>query len=154
MREFEKNFANRIGTEYAVSFNSASSALHAAVVSVGVNPGQEVIVPPYTFTSTATSVLMHNAIPVFADIQKDIFCIDPKSIEKNISSLTQAIIPVHLFGHPAEMDEIISVAKKHDLKIIEDCAQAPGAKYKGKNVGTLGDCGIFSFRETKKHCHR
>ena len=149
IREFENNFANYVGTKYAISFNSATSALHAAVVAVGVNPGDEVIVPPYTFTSTATAPLMHNAIPVFSDVQHDIYCIDPKSIEKNISPLTRAIIPVHLFGHPAEMDAIISLAKKHNLMIIEDCAQAPGAKYKGRNVGTIGDCGVFSFQETK-----
>lgn len=149
IREFENNFANYIGTKYAISFNSATSALHAAVVAVGVKPGEEVIVPPYTFTSTATAALMHNAIPVFADIQYDIYCIDPKSIEKNISPLTKAVIPVHLFGHPAEMDAIILLAKKHNLMVIEDCAQAPGAKYKGKNVGTIGNCGVFSFQETK-----
>jgi dTDP-4-amino-4,6-dideoxygalactose transaminase len=149
IREFEGNFANYTGTKYAVSFNSATSALHAAIVAIGVKPGEEVIVPPYTFTSTATSVLMHNAIPVFADIQPDIYCIDPSSIEKNISSLTRAIIPVHLFGHPAEMDEILSIAKKYDLKVIEDCAQAPGATYKGRKIGSIGDCGIFSFQESK-----
>lgn len=149
IREFENNFAKYMGTKYAVSFNSATGALHAAVVAVGVRAGEEVIVPPYTFTSTATSVLMHNAIPVFADVQDDIFCIDPKSIEKNISPLTKAIIPVHLFGHPAEMDEIMSIAEKHNLVVIEDCAQAPGAKYKGRNVGTIGSCGIFSFQESK-----
>lgn len=149
IREFENNFASYIGTKYAVSFNSATSALHAAIVAVGVKPGEEVIVPPYTFTSTATSVLMHNAIPVFADVQPDIYCIDPDSIEKNINPLTRAIIPVHLFGHPAEMDEIISIAKKYNVKVIEDCAQAPGAVYKGKKVGTIGDCGIFSFQESK-----
>lgn len=149
IREFENNFANYVGTKYAIAFNSATSALHAAVVAAGVKPEEEVIVPPYTFTSTATSVLMHNAVPVFADVQHDIFCIDPLSIEKNISPLTRAIIPVHLFGHPAEMDAITTLAKKHNLRIIEDCAQSPGAKYKGKNVGTIGDCGVFSFQESK-----
>ena len=149
IKEFEKDFANFIGTQFAVSFNSATSALHAAVVSLGIQPGEEVIVPPYTFTSTATSVLMHNAIPVFADVQPDIFCIDPKSIEERITKFTKAIIPVHLFGHPAEMDEIMDIAKKYNLKIIEDCAQAIGAKYKGKKVGSIGDCGVFSFQETK-----
>jgi len=149
IREFENNFAKYVGTQFAIAFNSATSALHAAVVAVGVKPGEEVIVPPYTFTSTATSVLMHNAIPVFADVELDIFCIDPKEIQKKISSLTRAIIPVHLFGHPAEMDEIVTIAKKNNLRIIEDCAQAAGATYKGKNVGSIGDCGIFSFQETK-----
>ena len=149
IREFENNFADYLGVNYAISFNSATSALHAAVVALGVKPGEEVIVPPYSFTSTATCALMHNAIPIFADIQHDIFCIDPKSIERCISNLSRVVIPVHLFGHPAEMDEIIKVAKKYNLKVIEDCAQAPGAKYKGRKVGTLGDCGVFSFQETK-----
>jgi len=149
IRKFEEEFSRFVGVKYAVAFNSATSALHAAIVSVGVEPGQEVIVPPYTFTSTATCALMHNAIPVFADVSNDTYCIEPTSIEKNVSSLTKAIIPVHLFGHPAEMDEILHIAKKNNLKIIEDCAQAIGAKYKGKNVGTIGDCGIFSFQETK-----
>ncbi len=149
IREFEEKFAQKIGTKFAVAFNSASSALHAAVVAIGVIPGEEVIVPPYTFTSTATSALMHNAIPIFADVKNDTYCIDPKSVEKNISSLTKAITAVHLFGHPCDMDEIMSIARKNNLKVIEDCAQAPGAKYRSKNVGTIGDCGIFSFQETK-----
>jgi len=149
IREFENKFAKYIGTKFAVAFNSATSALHAAVVAVGVRPGEEVIVPPYTFTSTATCVLMHNAIPVFSDIKNDIYCLDPKKLENVRTNLTRAIIPVHLFGHPCDMDEIIEFASKHDLKIIEDCAQAPGAEYKGKKVGTIGDCGIFSFQETK-----
>ena len=149
IREFEKKFSDYIGTKFAVAFNSATSALHAAVVAVGVKPGEEVIVPPYTFTSTATSVLVHNAIPVFSDVKKDIYCLDPKNLEKVVSPLTQAIIPVHLFGHPCDMDEILEFANAHKLKVIEDCAQAPGGKYKQKNVGTIGDCGIFSFQETK-----
>lgn len=149
IREFENKFAEYIGVRYAVAFNSATSALHAAVVSVGVQPGEEVIVPPYTFTSTATSVLMHNAIPVFSDVKNDIYCMDPKKLETVITSLTRAIIPVHLFGHPCDMDEIMEFASKYKLRVIEDCAQAPGAQYKGRKVGTIGDCGIFSFQETK-----
>ena len=149
IRQFERDFAKYHRVDYAVAFNSATSALHAAVVAVGVKPGEEVIVPPYTFTSTATCVLMHNAIPVFADVKPDIFCIDSQKIEENISPLTRAVIPVHLFGHPADMDEIMAVAAKYDLKLIEDCAQAPGAVYKGKPVGTIGDCGVFSFTESK-----
>lgn len=149
IREFENNFANYLGIKFAVTFNSASSALHAAVAALGVKPEEEVIVPPYTFTSTATSVLMHNAIPVFSDVKNDTFCLDPQHLEEVLSDLTQAIIPVHLFGHPCDMDEILKFAKKNDLKVIEDCAQAPGAEYKGKKVGTMGDCGVFSFQESK-----
>lgn len=149
IREFEEKFAKYIGTKFAVSFNSATSALHAAVAAVGVNPGQEVIVPPYTFTSTATCALMHNAIPVFSDVKPDTYCLDPAKLSDVITPLTRAIIPVHLFGHPCDMDEIVDIARKNNLKIIEDCAQAPGAIYKGKKVGVIGDCGIFSFQETK-----
>jgi len=149
IREFEEKFSKKIGAKYGVTFNSASSALHAGIVAIGVNPGDEVIVPPYTFTSTATSALMHNAIPVFSDIKKDIYCLDPKKLEKTLSPLTKAIVPVHLFGHACDMDEIMEFAQKHNLRVMEDCAQAPGGLYKNKNVGTIGDCGIFSFQETK-----
>lgn len=149
IKELEQRFAEYHGVEHAVAFNSATAALHAAVVAVGVEPGDEVIVPPYTFTSTATSVLMHNAIPVFADVQDDIFCLDPKAAEDAVTDLTRAVIPVHLFGHPANMARVMAFARKHDLKVIEDCAQAPGARYSGKPVGTIGDCGIFSFTENK-----
>jgi perosamine synthetase len=149
IREFEDIFAEYHSVEYAVAFNSATAALHAAVVACNVEPLKEVVVPPYTFTSTATCALMANAIPVFADVKQDTFNIDPGEIEKKISPLSKAIIPVHLFGYPADMDEIIEIAKKHNLKVIEDCAQAPGAIYNKKLVGTLGDCGIFSFTESK-----
>ena len=149
IKQFEKEFAEYHGVKYAITFNSATAALHAAVVACGVKPGEEVIVPPYTFTSTATCALMNNSIPVFVDIKSDIFCLDPAKIEQAITPRTRAIIPVHLFGHPADMDEIVAIARKHNIKVIEDCAQAPGALYKGKHVGTIGDCGVFSFQETK-----
>jgi len=149
IKEFEEKFSQKIGTKYGVAFNSASSALHAAVVSVGVNPGEEVIVPPTTFTSTATSSLMHNAIPVFCDVTADTYCLDPTKIEQVISPLSKAIIPVHLFGHPCDMDAILEISKKHGLKVIEDCAQSIAAEYKNKKVGTMGDCSIFSFQESK-----
>ena len=149
IREFEDKFADYIGTKYAVAFNSATSALHAAVVAVGVNPGEEVVVPPYTFTSTATCALMHNAIPVFSDVLSDIYSLDPKKLQSVLSPLSKAIIPVHLFGHPCMMDEIMKFARDNGLKVIEDCAQSPGAMYKGNKVGTIGDCGVFSFQETK-----
>lgn len=149
IRQFEGDFAGYFGVKYAVAFNSATSALHAAVAACGVRAGEEVLVPPYTFTSTATCALMHNAIPVFVDIQPDIFCLDPAQIESAVTPRTRAIIPVHLFGNAAEMDAIMVIAEKHNLRVIEDCAQAPGTVYKGKYVGTIGDCGIFSFQETK-----
>lgn len=149
IREFEQMFADYHRTRFAVAFNSATAALHAAVVAVGVQPGEEVIVPPYTFTSTATCALMASAVPVFADVEGETFCLDPVGIEKAVSRLSRAVIPVHLFGHAARMDEILALARRHSLKVIEDCAQAPGATYQGRKVGTLGDCGVFSFQETK-----
>ncbi len=149
IREFEKKFSEKIGTKYGIAFNSASSALHAAVIAVGVKPGHEVIVPPYTFTSTATCTLMHNAIPVFSDVTRDTYCLDPTKLNEVKTNLSQAIIPVHLFGHSCYIDEILSFADENNLKLIEDCAQAPGGKYKGQNVGTFGDCSVFSFQETK-----
>lgn len=149
IREFEAAFAAYHGVEFAVAFNSATAALHAAVVACSVEPGQEVIVPPYTFTSTATCALMQGAIPVFADVDGETFCLDPKSVEAVVSPLSRAMIPVHLFGQPAPMDELLALARRHGLRVIEDCAQAPGATYRGAKVGTLGDCGVFSFQETK-----
>lgn len=149
IKEFEEKFSKKIGTKYGVAFNSASSALHAAIVAVGVQPGEEVIVPPYTFTSTATSSLMHNAIPVFCDVKKDIYCLDPDKLKDVLSPLSKAIVPVHLFGHACDMDEIISFANKNNLRVIEDCAQSPGGEYKNKTLGTIGDCGVFSFQESK-----
>ncbi len=149
IRQFEQEFAEFHGVRFAVAFNSGTAALHAAIVACGVEPGQEVIVPPYTFTSTATCALMQGAIPVFADVDDQTFCVDPKPLEPMISSLSRALIPVHLFGQPAPMDELREVARRYGLRVIEDCAQAPGATYKGKKVGTLGDCGVFSFQESK-----
>ena len=149
IKQFEREFAAYHDVKYVVAFNSAIAALHAAVVAVEIEPGKEVIVPPYTFTSTATCALMHNVIPVFADIQVDNYCLDPEAVRRAISPLTRAVITMHLFGHPADMDPLIDIARKHNLKVIEDCAQAPGATYKGQLAGTLGDCGIFSFTESK-----
>lgn len=149
IRQFEGDFATYHGVKYAVAFNSATSALHAAIVGCRVKAGEEVIVPPYTFTSTATSALMHNAIPVFVDVKPDIFCMDPARVEEAITPRTRAIIPVHLFGNVADIEEIMAIANKHNLKVIEDCAQAPGATFKERLVGTIGDCGIFSFQESK-----
>ncbi len=149
VKEFEAQFAAYHGVAYAVSFNSATAALHAAVVAVGVNPGDEVIVTPYSFSASAACALMHNAIPVFADVEDDIYSLDPKAVAAAVTPLTRAIIPVHLFGHPADIDRLLEVAKTHRLKVIEDCAQAPGAVYKGKKVGLFGDCAIYSFTENK-----
>jgi len=149
IREFEKRFAEYHGIKHAIAVNSATAGLHCALAACGVGPGVEVIVPSYTFTATATSVLHHNGVPVFADVDKKTYCIDPEDIRKKITSNTKVIVPVHLLGHPAEMDEIMKIAKNYNLKVIEDCAQSPGAKYKEKLVGTIGNLGVFSFQETK-----
>lgn len=149
IQAFETAFADYHGVRHAVAVNSATSGLHAAVAACEVGPGDEVIVPPYTFTATATAVLHHNAIPVFADVDPITFCIDAARLEAAITPQTKAVIVVHLLGHAADMDAILAVARRHHLKVIEDCAQAPGARYKGRLVGTMGDCAVFSFQETK-----
>ncbi len=149
LRELESMIKEYFDVKCAVALNSATAALHVAVGACGIGPGDEVIVTPYTMCSSATAIIMNNAIPVFVDIEEGSLCIDPKKIEERITAQTKAIIIVHLFGCPAKMDEIIAIARKHKLKVIEDCAQAPGAIYKGKPVGTLGDIGIFSFNQHK-----
>lgn len=149
IKEFERRFAELHQVAHAVAFNSATAALHAAIVAVGVRPGEEVLVPPYTFTSTATSAFMHNAIPVFADVEDETYGLDAAAAARALSPLTRAVIPVHLFGHPVRMGALMELARSHGLKVIEDCAQAPGARIDGRLVGTIGDCGVFSFTESK-----
>lgn len=149
VRRLENAFSRYFKIKHAVSMNSATSCLHAAVSALNIGPGDEVIVTPYTMTATAASILMNNAIPVFADIDPDIFSIDPRKIEKLITPRTKAIMVVHLFGHPAKMDEIMDIAKRHNLRVIEDSAQAPAALYKGRFTGTFGDIGIFSLNYHK-----
>lgn len=152
VKALERAWADFVGAEQAISFNSNTSGLFAAIGAAGVGPGDEVIVPPYTMSATATAVIGYNAIPVFADIQEDIFCLDPQSIEKRITACTKAIMAVHLFGHPADMDSILHTARTHHLVVIEDAAQAPGAIYKGRKVGTLSDMTVFSLNY-HKHIH-
>ncbi len=149
VKAFEKLCTDYFKVPYAMAVNSATAGLHAALAAANIGPGDEVIVPPYTMSASASAVLMCNAVPRFADVQEDIYCLDPHQIEKAITHRTKAIVVVHLFGHPARMDEILAIAKKHNLFVVEDCAQAPGAKYKGKFVGTLGDAGVFSLNQHK-----
>jgi len=149
VKELEKLFSEYFGVKYALAVNSATAGLHAALAACGVGPGDEVIVPPYTMSASASAILMVNGVPRFVDIRDDIFSLDPLSLERAITPRTRALVVVHLFGHPAPMDEILAFAKKHRLKVVEDCAQAPGAQYKGKYVGTLGDVGVFSFNQHK-----
>ncbi|MFW6040708.1 MAG: DegT/DnrJ/EryC1/StrS family aminotransferase [Thermoplasmatota archaeon] len=147
--KFEKEFSDYIGTDYAAAVNGGTAALHVSLAAAGIGPGDEVIVPPMTFFATVAAVLHQNAIPVFADIEQDSFCIDPEDIKEKITSKTKAIIPVHLFGNAAEVDEINEIAEDNDLIVIEDAAQAHGTEYKGEKVGSIGDIGCFSFYATK-----
>jgi len=147
--EFEEKFAEWEGSAFAVSTCNGTAALHAALGGFGIGPGDEVIVPSYTFIATSMSVLQAGAIPVFADAEPKNHCLDPADIEKRVTERTRAIIPVHLYGCVADMDEIMEAAARHDLIVIEDCAEAHGAEYKGKNVGTLGHAGCFSFCQSK-----
>lgn len=149
IRELENRFCKYFKVRFAVSFNSASTALQAAVGALGIGPGDEVITTPYTMPVTAAAILFNNALPVFADIEEDSFCLDPQSIEKNITDKTKTILTVNLFGRSADYEPILKIAKKNKLKIIEDNAQAPGATYKGKFTGTIGDIGVFSFNVHK-----
>ena len=145
----EKEWAAFYGIKHAVAVNSATSALYAAVGACGLGPGDEVIVSPFTMSASAAAPLIYNAIPVFADIDSRTFNLDPKSIEECITKRTKAIIVIHIMGHPADMDPIMELAKKYHLKVIEDCAQAHGALYKDRFVGTIGDIGLFSLNVNK-----
>lgn len=143
--QFEELFAKFCGTKYAVSTSSGTTALHLALLALDIQPGDEVIVPSLTFIATANTVRHCGATPVFVDSEMETWNIDPSLIEAAITPKTKAIIPVHIYGHPADMDPILAIAKKYNLYVIEDAAEAHGALYKGKNVGSLGDLGIFSF---------
>ena len=152
IRAFEQEWAKYFGVKHAIAVNSCTSGLYCAVGACGIGPGDEVIVSPYTMSASATSTLIFNGIPVFADIEEDYFCLDPKSIQEKITKRTKAIIAVDIFGQPYDAEKINTIAKRHKLLVIEDCAQAPGATYKGKYAGTLGDIGIYSLNY-HKHIH-
>jgi perosamine synthetase len=149
VQQLERNWEHSFRVKHAVSVNSATSGLYAAVGAAGIGPGDEVIVSPYTMSASATAALVYGAIPVFADIDPEIFCITPESIRERISPSTKAIIVVDIFGHPADMKEIMEIASEHDLVVIEDAAQAPGATYHGKFAGTLAHMGVFSLNYHK-----
>jgi perosamine synthetase len=149
VKKLEELFCKYFKVKYAVSFNSATTALQAAVGALGVSPGDQIITSPVTMSATASAVLMNNAVPVFADIEEDYFCLDAKSIEKNITPKTKAILVVNLYGNSANYNPILKIARKYKLKIIEDNAQSPGALYEGKFTGTVGDIGVFSFNVHK-----
>jgi 8-amino-3,8-dideoxy-alpha-D-manno-octulosonate transaminase len=145
---YEKEFAALMGTKYALAVTSGTAALECAVIALGIGPGDEVILPAWTWHSTFTAIVRAGALPVCAEIDES-FNIDPADIEARITPQTKAIIAVHLQGNPADMDAVMAVAKKHGLKVIEDCAQAVGAKYKGKRIGSIGDLGTYSHQLTK-----
>ena len=149
MRALEKEFSEYIGVKYCITVNSGTAALHCAVSAAEVGPGDEVITSAFSFAASALSVLHHNAIPVFVDIDPDTYNINVDKIEEKITTKTKAIMPVHIHGCPAEMDEINEIAKKNNLVVIEDACQAPGSSYKGKKTGTLSDMGVFSLNTTK-----
>jgi perosamine synthetase len=152
VQEFEQVWAAHAQTKFAYSVNSNTSGLVAAVGACDLGPGDEVIVSPYTMTASAIAPVAYGAVPVFADIDPRTFCLDPASIEERITPRTKAILVVHLFGHPADMDAINALARKHGLRVIEDCAQGPDTSYHGKMIGSLGDLGIFSLNY-HKHIH-
>jgi len=148
----QQEFAAWNGNRFAVATNSGTAALHMCLAAVGCGCADEVIVPAYSWSSSATCVLHHNAIPVFVDIDFDTMNIDPAKIEQAISERTKALIVVHLHGLPAEMDKILHIARRHNLAVIEDACQAHGAVYRGRKVGTIGDCAAFSFNQNKCLC--
>ena len=147
--EFEKEFAEYIGVKHAISVGNGTDALVLALKAMGIGEGDEVITTPFTFFATAESISAVGATPIFVDVRKDTFNIDTSKIEDKITEKTKAIIPVHIFGQAADMDEINEIAKRHNLLVIEDACQAIGGKYKGRNIGSLGDMACFSFFPTK-----
>jgi len=143
--QFEKDFAKYCGSEHCVAFNSGTSALHVALLLLNIKQGDEVITTPCTFVATSWAISYVNATPVYVDVDDATFNLDPNLIEKAITPRTKAIVPVHLYGHPFDVDPILAIANKHNLPIVEDTAQAHGAKYKGKSVGTFGAMSCYSF---------
>jgi len=146
---FEEMFREYKGTRYAMAVSSCTAALHLSMLAIGIKPGDEVIVPAMTFTATASAVIHARGVPVLADCQKDTMNIDPADIERKITSKTKAIIPVHFAGRACDMDAIMDIAKRHNLKVVEDCAHAIETEYHGQKAGTFGDLGCFSFYVTK-----
>lgn len=152
VRSLEREWGEYFGVKHAISVNSATSGLYAAVGACSISPGDEVIVSAYTMSASATAALVYGAIPIFADIEEEYYCLDVKSIESKITPKTKAIIVVDIFGQPYDRDAINALAKKYNLYVIEDAAQAPGAMHNDKFAGTLGDIGIYSLNY-HKHIH-
>ncbi|HEY5616568.1 MAG TPA: DegT/DnrJ/EryC1/StrS family aminotransferase [Vicinamibacterales bacterium] len=149
VESFERDFAVYCGTRHAVAVNSGTSALHVALLAAGVRPGDEVVTVPFTFVATVAAIEYAGAKPVFVDIDPDDYTMDPSALERAITPRTRAVVPVHLFGQPADMHAIVDIARRHRLVVIEDACQAHGAEYEGRRAGSLGDIGCFSFYPTK-----
>lgn len=149
VQALESAFAAYCGTEFAIGVSSGTDALHIALRASGIGPGDEVITVPNTFIATVEAIVLAGARPVLIDIEPETYNMDTSQLEKAITSKTKAILPVHLYGHPADMDPILNIAKSYRLKVIEDACQAHGAQYKGQRVGSIGDAGCFSFYFTK-----
>ena len=147
--QFESDFAHFVGAKRAVAVSSGTAALHASLMALGIGPGDEVIVPSFSFVATAESVALTGAKPIFADIDPQTYCIDPESVEDAVTKKTKAVVPVHLYGLPSSMDGIREIAEKYSISIVEDAAQAVGAEYKEAKVGTMGDIACFSFYASK-----
>ncbi len=149
-KAFEETFAAYCGTRYGASVNSGTSGLHLSVIAAGVKAGDEVITPSFSFIASANCVLYEQAVPVLVDIEPDTGNIDPVKIEAAINERTKAIIPVHAFGQPADMDSILAIARKYKLAVIEDACEAIGSEYKGRRAGTMGDSAVFAFYPNKQ----
>ncbi|MDZ4700573.1 MAG: aminotransferase class I/II-fold pyridoxal phosphate-dependent enzyme [Rhodothermales bacterium] len=149
VNRFQETFRAYVGSEHALCTSSGTTALHLALVALGVGPGDEVIVPNLTFGASANAVIHAGAIPVFADVDPDTWTLSAAGVREALSVRTRAIMPVHLYGHPCDMDPIMDLARRHNLFVVEDCAEALGAEYKGRQVGTFGDVGCFSFFANK-----
>jgi perosamine synthetase len=149
IQDFEQRFAAFCGTRYALTASNGTTALHLALLACGIRPGDEVIVPDLSFIATANAVVYAGATPVMVDIDAETLCISVAAIERAITPRTRAIMPVHLYGHPADMDAINALAARHGLQVIEDAAEAHGAEYRGRRTGSLGRCGVFSFYGNK-----
>jgi perosamine synthetase len=146
---FEEAFADYMGVEHAVAVSSGTEAIRLALLATGVGPNSEVIIPAFTFVATATAVMMTGAEPVIVDVIEDTFCMDPVAAEAAVTRRTKAIMPVHLYGHPADMAPLIDICQDRDLDLVEDAAQSHGARWKGQRTGSVGEVGCFSFYPTK-----
>jgi len=145
VEQFEKDFARYCGADHCIGFNNGTSALHVAMLLLGIGPGDEVITTPFTFVATSWAICYAGARPVFVDIDENTLNLDPGIVERAITSRTRAILPVHLYGHPADLDRLLAISRHHNLPLIEDAAQAHGAKYRGRSVGTFGKMSCYSF---------